>query len=71
MDSPTPAMVRAGAGFYYDEDGNPMALCCGCLGAIDLQHDGYYEVSRVWRHGVVGEGERWWWCGGCWEGAMG
>ncbi|MFO7618182.1 MAG: hypothetical protein R6W91_00735 [Thermoplasmata archaeon] len=51
---PSRERVLAGDGFYYDAGGNAMALCCACLESIDLQHDGYYEVSAVWRKGVRG-----------------
>ena len=68
-EMPSRGQALAGDGFYYDGEGNAMALCCGCMEPIDLQHDWHYEVSALRRKGVVREGPRWWGCEGCWEAA--
>jgi len=46
---PTPAKVRAGDGFYYDEGGNSCAVCVRCGEPIDLQHFYRYPNLRFGR----------------------
>jgi len=69
-ERPAPEEVLAGQGMYYDAEGNSCAVCVRCGVAIDLQHDAHYEISAVRRLGIVAEGPRWWWCGGCADNNM-
>ena len=66
---PNQERIISGDSLHYDEEGNAVAVCMGCMEPVDTEFGHYVEVGAVEKSGLCLEvvGPRWFWHTGCYN----